>query len=78
VGHLWHTCGTLLRDKLQKFQSRAARVVLGANYESRSADILNSLSWDTLENRRSGAKSVLMYSIKYLMTTLRRLFAGLL
>jgi hypothetical protein len=60
---LWDTCGTLLRDKLQKFQSRAARVVLGANYESRSADILNSLSWDTLENRRSGAKSVLMYKI---------------
>ena len=29
------TCGKLLRDKLQKFQSRAARVVTGANYESR-------------------------------------------
>jgi hypothetical protein len=53
----------LLRDKLQKFQSRAARVVTGANYESRSADVLNSLSWDTLENRRSGAKSELMYKI---------------
>ena len=60
---LWDTCGKLLRDKLQKFQSRAARVVTGANYESRSADVLNSLSWDTLENRRSGAKSVLMYKI---------------
>ena len=60
---LWDTCGKLLRDKLQKFQSRAARVVTGANSESRSADVLNSLSWDTLENRRSGAKSVLMYKI---------------
>ena len=60
---LWDTCGKLLRDKLQKFQSRAARIVTGANYESRSADVLNSLLWDTLENRRSGAKSVLMYKI---------------
>jgi hypothetical protein len=60
---LWDTCGKLLRDKLQKFQSRAARVVTDANYESRSADVLNSLSWDTLENRRSGAKSELMYKI---------------
>jgi hypothetical protein len=34
---LWDTCGKLLRDKLQKFQSRAARVVTGANNESRSA-----------------------------------------
>ena len=58
---LWDTCGKLLRDKLQRFQSRAARVLNGANYDTRSADLLNMLSWDTLENRRSGAKSVLMY-----------------
>ena len=60
---LWDTCGKLLRDKLQSFQSRAARVLTGANYDTRSADLLNMLSWDTLENRRSGAKSVLMYKI---------------
>ncbi len=60
---LWDTCGKLLRDKLQRFQSRAARVLTGANYDTRSADLLNMLSWDTLENRRSGAKSVLMYKI---------------
>ena len=54
----WDTCG-----KLQRFQSRAARVLTGANYDTSSADLLNMLSWDTLENRRSGAKSVLMYKI---------------
>ncbi len=58
-----HTCGKLLRDKLRRFQSRAARVLTGANYDTRSADLLNMLSWDTLENRRSGAKSVLIYKI---------------
>ena len=49
------TCGKLLRDKLQRFQSRAARVLTDANYDTRSADILNNmLSWDThaIENRR--------------------------
>ncbi len=60
---LWDTCGKLLRDKLQRFQSRAERVLTGANYDTHSAYLLNMLSWDTLENRRSGAKSVLMYKI---------------
>ena len=55
----WDTCGKLLRDKSQRFQSRAARVLTGANYDTRSADHLNMLSGDTLENRRSGAKTVL-------------------
>ena len=62
LGHLC-TCGKLLREKLQRFQSRAARVLTGANYDTRSADLLSMLSWDTLENRRSGAKSVLMYKV---------------
>ncbi len=48
---LWDTCGKLLR------------VLTGANYDTRSADLLNMLSWDTLENTRSSAKSVLMYKI---------------
>ena len=62
---LWDTCGKFLKDKLQRFQTRAARVILGANRDTHSLDLLNMLSWDTLENRRSGAKSVLMYRIKY-------------
>ena len=53
----------LLKDKLQRSQTRAARVILGANHDTHSVDLLNMLSWDTLENRRSGAKSVLMYKI---------------
>ena len=48
---------------MQRFQCRAARVISGANYDTHSVDLLNMLSWDTLENRRSGAKSVLMYKI---------------
>ena len=35
---LWDTCGKLLKDKLQRFQSRAATVLTGASYDNRSAD----------------------------------------
>ena len=60
---LWDNCGKLLKDKLQRFQSRAARVLTGANYDIRSADIIQTLSWDTLDVRRPRAKSTLMYKI---------------
>ena len=35
---LWDTCGKPLKDKLQRFQSRAATVLTGASYDNRSAD----------------------------------------
>ena len=41
---LWDNCGKLLKDKLQRFQSRAARVLTGANCDIRSADIIQTLS----------------------------------
>ena len=48
---------------LQRFQSRAARVLLGACYDIRSADRIDSLSWETLDDRRRYAKSILTYKI---------------
>ena len=60
---LWDNCGKLLKDKLQRFQSRAVKVLTGANYDIRSLDIIQALSWDTLDARRLRAKSTLMYKI---------------
>ena len=60
---LWDNCGNLLKGKLQRFQSRAGRVLTGANYDIHSADIIQTLSWDTLDARRLRAKSTLMYKI---------------
>ena len=60
---LWDNCGKLLKDKLQRFQSRAARVLTGANYDIRSADIIQTLSWDTLDAGGLRAKSTFMYKI---------------
>ena len=52
---LWDNCGKLLKDKLQRFQSRAARVLI--------IYIIQTLSWDTLDARRLRAKSTLIYKI---------------
>ena len=57
---LWDVCNQQLKDKLQKFQNRAARIITGASYEIRSADVLRSLAWENLETRRRTTKSILM------------------
>ena len=48
---LWDTCQS------------AARVLTGASYDTSSADLIDSLSWQTLDNRRCCAKSILMNKI---------------
>ena len=58
---LWDTIsGKRLQDKLQKYQNRAARVISGASYGTRSTDVLG-IRWETLDKRR--------LRIKYLTTT---------
>ena len=63
AAEVWGNCSKLLQDKLQKFQSRAARVITGASYDVRSTDILTTLSWETLDNRRKKSKAVFMYKV---------------
>ena len=41
------------KDKLQKFQSLAARVITGATYEIWCADVLETLAWEHLDVRQS-------------------------
>ena len=60
---LWDNCGIGLKDKLQKFQNRAARVITGATYDIRSSDILENLNWKPLEERRNHLKSTFIYKI---------------
>ena len=40
----WDNCGKLLKEKQQRFQSRAARVLTGVNFNIRSSDIIQTLS----------------------------------
>lgn len=49
---VWGNCNKTLREKMQKLQNRAARIISGDTYEVRSCEILNKLGWKTLEERR--------------------------
>ena len=68
----WDNCGKLLKEKQQRFQSRAARVLTGARYNIRSSDIIQTLSWDTLDARRLRAKSTLYEILNYDNSFVRR------
>ena len=58
---LWDNCGIGLKEKLQKYQNRAARILTGATYDIRTADVFETLAWETLEKRRDYLKSIFMY-----------------
>jgi hypothetical protein len=55
---LWDNCGIGLKDRLQKYQNRAARVITGAIYDIRSSELLDNLNWKPLEERRNYLKSI--------------------
>ena len=50
---IWGCMGKGLCDRLQRLQNRAGRIITFSDYNTRSADILQHLRWDTLEQRRS-------------------------
>ena len=50
---VWKCMGKGLCDRLQRLQNRAGRIITFSDYNTRSADILQDLGWDTLEQRRS-------------------------
>jgi hypothetical protein len=60
---LWDNGGIGLKDQLQKFQNRAARGITGSTYDTRSVDVLNTLGWETLDQKRNYTKSIFMYKI---------------
>ena len=63
---LWDTCeccDKTLKDNLQTLQNRAARIIYGANYDTRSKDILKNLKLDSLDERRKKLKCVFLYKV---------------
>ena len=47
---MWDNCGIGLKDRLQKYQNRAARVITGATYDIRSSELLDNLNCKPLED----------------------------
>ena len=50
---VWGCMGKGLCDRLQTLQTRAGRIITFSDYNTRSANILQDLRWDTLEQTRS-------------------------
>jgi len=60
---VWGDCSKTRADKLHKLQNRAARIITRADYSIRSSDVLNSLEWSNLEERRKRHLLVTMFKI---------------
>ena len=61
---VWDNCSDYLLNKLQKLQNRAARVITGRTYETRSKDVLKELNWQPLSERLNRNKCIFMHKIK--------------
>ena len=60
---LWDNCGGGRKNKLQRLQNRAARVITESTFDIRSVDVRNMLGWESLDQRRDYIKSIYMYKI---------------
>lgn len=58
---VWGCCSNSLADKLQKLQNRAARILLSAPYDARTADLFGRLNWKNLRNQRLYTKAIMMF-----------------
>ena len=60
---VWGDCSKTRADKLQKLQKKAARIITRADFSNRSSDVLNSLEWSNLEERRRKEERHLLVTI---------------
>jgi hypothetical protein len=49
---IWDNLAKGLGQKLQRMQNRAARIIPGSDYYTPSSEILRSLNWTNVEDRR--------------------------
>lgn len=60
---VWDNCSQTLKNRLQKLQNKAARIITGDSYETRSDVIRSKLGWNTLQERRDDKMNNLMKKI---------------
>ena len=58
---VWGNCGKTLRDKLQRLQNRAARILTNSNYDADASILLNDLGWQNLQTQRQIQTAVMVY-----------------
>ena len=63
---MWDPIGSILSNKLQSLQNRAARIIMGyPNEHGQSNAAMAELGWKTLKERRLQSKARLMYKITH-------------
>ena len=60
---VWDSISDTLANNLQKLQNRAARIITGASYYRRSADIRHELGWLSLVHMRQHHKAIMMFKV---------------
>ena len=65
---VWGDCSKTRADKLQKLQNIAAWIITRADYSIRSSDVLNSLEWSNLEERRKRHLLVKMFQVSIIIS----------
>ena len=60
---VWDSTSKASKDRLQIFQNRAARLILGTDNRVSSTLVLGLLNWDNLEETRAKRKGLLMHTI---------------
>ena len=74
---VWGDCSKTRPDKLQELQNRAARIITRADFSNRSSDVLNSLEWSNLEERRrKEGRHLLVTMFKVFTIIVRRTFGS--
>ena len=70
---VWGNCRDSLKEKLQKLQNRAARLITGDSYDTRSKDILQKLNWKNISLNEDNKKQSHM-SLRLLREIARKIF----
>ena len=60
---VWDNCTMSEKDRLEKIQIEAARIVTGITRSASTLDLYKEIGWLTLDNRRKYQKLVLIYKI---------------
>ena len=57
----WGTTSNINIERISKLQKRAARIILNAPFDTASAEMFNTLGWQTVTQRHNYNKAVLVY-----------------
>ena len=60
----WGSCAKIHKDKIQKLQNKYARLILNKDYETRQHSLLNTMKWQSVEQRIKYQYCVLVFKIQ--------------